>query len=124
MRGISKPWPPADVSPEGPEPRSFRDAEREYLAALPDAADRTSHARGEFDRMDKHKLRDVMCREQRSVCAYCERRVREGHPAPRIDHWRPLSQSHDLASQVAGNGTMIEWTRRPEAPSNDTETAT
>ena len=35
MRGLVKPRPPANVSPDGQEPRSFADAEQEYLAALP-----------------------------------------------------------------------------------------
>jgi uncharacterized protein (TIGR02646 family) len=38
-----------------------------------------------------------MYREQRSLCAYCERSIEEGNPVPRIDHWRPLSLSHDVA---------------------------
>ncbi|MCP4594241.1 MAG: hypothetical protein GY842_26220 [bacterium] len=97
MRRFSKPWPPTNVSPDNQEPRSFLDAEREYLAALPAATDRGSFARGEFDRLDKGKLREVMYREQRSICAYCELRISEEHPAPRIDHWRPLSQENDLA---------------------------
>ena len=97
MRGLSKPWPPPNVSPDGQDPRSFADAEREYLAALPEADDRTGFARGEFDRLHKAALREVMYREQGGLCAYCERRVREGHPAPPIDHWRPLSLNHDVA---------------------------
>ncbi len=97
MRKLSKPWPPADVSPDGQAARSFSDAESEYLAELPNAANRTEFARSEFDRIEKAKLRQVMYREQKSLCVFCERRVAEGHPAPRIDHWRPLSANHGLA---------------------------
>ena len=43
------------------------------------------------------KLRAVTCREQRSLCIYCERRVAEDHPTPRIDHWYPLSRDPGLA---------------------------
>ena len=57
MRGLSKPWPPRDMSPDGQAPRRFVDAEREYLTTLLDRPDRTRFARTEFDRLDKGKLR-------------------------------------------------------------------
>ena len=97
MRGIRKPWPPADVSPDGQNRRRFVDAEREYLAALPNHAERTAFARAEFDSLNKAKLREVMYHEQRSICVFCERRVEEGYPEPRIDHWKPVSGNHELA---------------------------
>ncbi|MDO8476055.1 MAG: hypothetical protein Q7W02_07625 [Candidatus Rokubacteria bacterium] len=91
MRGVSKPWPPADVSQDGHTPCSLRDAERNYLAALPPEAERSARARARFDQLDKRKLRVVMYHEQRSICVFCERPIDEGNPTPRIDHWRPLS---------------------------------
>lgn len=97
MRRVSKPWPPANVSPDGQEACTCARAEQDYLAALPTARDRTAFARGQFDRLDKAKLREVMYQEQRSICIYCERGIEEGHPAPRIDHWKPLSGNHDHA---------------------------
>src|SRR5437899_2471546 len=97
MRGVSKPWPPADVSPDGHAPCSFRDAERDYLAALPPEAERSAHARTRFDGLDKRKLREVMYQEQRSICVFCERQIEEGNPVPRIDHWRPLSAHPEQA---------------------------
>jgi uncharacterized protein (TIGR02646 family) len=72
-------------------------AEQEYLADLPAAQDKTAFARSRFDQLDKVKLREVMYREQRSICIYCERTIQEGHPAPRIDHWKPLSANQDQA---------------------------
>ena len=97
MRGISKPWPPKDVYPDGHEPASLRDAEVGYLAALPGAPNQVSFARSEFNRLEKQKLRAVMFREQHSLCIYCERRIVEDHPAPRIDHWYPLSRDPEHA---------------------------
>ena len=97
MRRLSKPWPPADVSPEGREQCSFADAERRYLEALPGSTDPASFARSEFDRLEKRKLRAVMYEEQRYLCAYREREIYEGGPLPRIDHWRPLSRNHGFA---------------------------
>ena len=97
MRGISKPWPPRDVYPEGHEPASLRDAEVDYLAALPGTPNRATFARSEFNRLEKRKLRAVMYREQHFLCIYCERRIVEDHPAPRIDHWYPLSHEPGLA---------------------------
>lgn len=97
MRGLSKPWPPANVSPDGQKLRRFVDAEKEFLDALPAAEDKVAFARSRYDDLDKLKLRVVMYREQRAICAYCERRIEEGQPAPPIDHWRPLSKNPDLA---------------------------
>ena len=97
MRGVSKPWPPRDVYPEGHEPTSLRVAEDAYRAALPKAGDQVSHARSAYDGLDKQKLRTEMYREQRSLCIYCERRIAEDYPTPQIDHWRPLSLNPGLA---------------------------
>ena len=97
MRGISKPCPPGDVYPDGHEPAGLRETEGSYLEELPEARDQVSFARSEFNRLEKQKLRAVMYREQRSLCIYCERRIAEEHPAPRIDHWYPLSRNPGLA---------------------------
>ena len=99
MRGISKPWPPTDVYPDDQASASLRKAESEYLARLRAAPDQVSFARTEFDGLVKQKLRVVMYREQRSLCIYCERRIAEGHPPPRIDHWYPLSREPARALQ-------------------------
>ncbi len=97
MRGVSKPWPPRDVYPDGHHPSSLREAEKAYLDELPEATDKVAYARSEFDRLEKRKLRTEMYREQRSLCVYCERQIAEGNPTPRIDHWRPLSLEPELA---------------------------
>ena len=86
MRGVSKLGPPEDVYADGQAQMSLHEAEAAYLAALPEVSPRT-----EFDKLDKKKLRAVMYGEQRSLCIYCERRVEEGYPVPRIEHWYPLS---------------------------------
>ena len=97
MRGLSKPWPPSDVSPDGQTPRRFVDAEREYRTALPDRSDRTKFARTEFDRLDKGKLLKVMSGEQSSLCVYCERRLSENREPAHVEHWRPLSGAPEHA---------------------------
>ncbi len=99
MRGISKPWPPTDVYPDDQAPASLRKAESEYLTRLREARDQVALARSAFDGLAKQKLRVVMYREQRSLCIYCERRIAEGHPAPRIDHWYPRSREPARALQ-------------------------
>ena len=92
MRGVSKPWPPRDVYPSGPAPTSLRDAEREYLEALPAATNQEAFARSAFNGLEKRKLRTVMYDEQRSLCIYCERLITENDDSiPRIEHWHPLS---------------------------------
>ena len=91
MRGLRKPWPPANVSPDDQVPRRFVDAEREYLADLRGAADKVRFARAEYDRLDKPKLRRVMHGEQGSICVYCEQRLEENESPPIVEHWRPLS---------------------------------
>ena len=97
MRGISKPWPPGDVYPDGHESSSLREAEEKYLAELPAAANQAAFARSEFDRLEKRKLRAEMYREQRSLCVYCESRIAEGSQPPRVEHWHPLSLDPRLA---------------------------
>ena len=97
MRGISKPRPPTDVSPDGQPSASLREAEDVFLTRLPAARDEASFARSEFDGLAKQKLRALMYREQHSLCIYCERRIAEGRPAPRIDHWYPLSREPRLS---------------------------
>ena len=97
MRGLRKPWPPANVSPDGQPPRRFVHAEREYLAALQGAADKARFARAEFDRLDKPKLRQVMHGEQGSICVYCESRLVENELPPHVEHWRPLSDNPEFA---------------------------
>lgn len=97
MRRVSKPWPPANVSPDPQERRTLAEAEQDYLAALAAAQNKTACARDHFDQLDKAKLRQVMYREQRSICIYCERAIQEGPSGPVIEHWRPLSASHEEA---------------------------
>jgi uncharacterized protein (TIGR02646 family) len=97
MRRLSKPWPPANVSPDGQAARRFIDAERDYLDALPGIADKGAFARTAYEQLDKPKLRTVMYREQRFVCVYCERSISETQPPPTIEHWRPLSRDHEHA---------------------------
>ena len=97
MRGIKKPWPPANVSPEGQEERTWRQAEEAFLEGLSGAKNQAEYARGTFDSMEKRKLREVMVREQGGLCVYCERRVVEDPGMARIDHWRPLSATPELA---------------------------
>lgn len=100
MRGLKKPRPPANVSPNGQEPRRFVDAEREYRKALESAPNKARFARTEFDQLDKAKLRKVMYGEQGSICVYCERRLSESTSSassPRVEHWRPLSSVPEFA---------------------------
>ena len=91
MRGLAKPQPPANVSPDGQTPRSFADAEQTYRAALPGRTNRVSFARATFDALDKSKLRQVMYGEQGSICVYCEQELSEDDSLPHVEHWRPLS---------------------------------
>lgn len=97
MRGVSKPWPPRDVYPDGQAQSTLREAENAYLQALPGVSHRGSFARSEYNRLDKQKLRRELYREQRSLCIYCERQIVDENPTPRIDHWRPLSRNPALA---------------------------
>lgn len=96
MRGLRKPWPPANVSPDNQQPCRFIDAEQTFITALATATNRTLCARGHFDQLEKSRLREVMLREQGHLCVYCERRLGE-YPTPRIEHWRPLSLNHEVA---------------------------
>ena len=96
MRGLRKPWPPSNVSPDDQAPRRFADAEQEYRAALAGRTDKARFVRAEFDRLNKAELRQVMSREQRSLCVYCERDLSKDE-TPRIEHWRPLNSNPEHA---------------------------
>ncbi len=96
MRGLEKPQPPANVSPDGQEPRRFVDAEQGFLADLEGRPNKVGFARSEFNQLDKAKLRQVMYGEQGSICVYCERRLSEGG-SPRVEHWRPVNAAPELA---------------------------
>lgn len=97
MRRVSKPWPPANVSPDGQETCTLVDAERSFLSTLVGAANKTACAETHYNQLDKCKLRAVLYQEQGAICIYCEQRVEEGSPTPRIDHWRPRNHSPELA---------------------------
>ena len=97
MRGLRKPWPPTNVSPDDQAPRRFVDAEREFLADLRGAANKVQFAREEYKRLDKARLRQVMHGEQGSICVYCESGLGEHESPPHVEHWRPLSGAPEYA---------------------------
>lgn len=97
MRSLRKAQPPNNVSPAGQQASTWQQAETEFVRRLQTAAEPAVYAREQFDSMDKSALRAVMYREQGSLCVYCERRVVERAPSPRVDHWRPLSANPQLA---------------------------
>ena len=97
MRGLAKPWPPSNVSPDDQAPRRLADAEQEYLAALPGRPNKVRFAKASFDRLDKAKLREVMHGEQQSLCVYCERALSKNDSASHVEHWRPRSRAPEYA---------------------------
>ncbi|HNJ77562.1 MAG TPA: hypothetical protein PLE72_12395 [Azospira sp.] len=103
MRGLAKPAPPKNVAADGQQARAMTQARKDLLHDLPQQANQSAHARACFNALDKPKLRKVLREEQGALCVYCERRVTTeervdaGRPAPRIEHWRPLSLSPQLA---------------------------
>ncbi|WP_437659810.1 retron system putative HNH endonuclease [Sorangium sp. So ce1182] len=99
MRRVPKASPPKNVSPSGQQPCSLHQAELQLKASLPDAANKVHHARERFDALDKKELRKVMFEEQKHICVYCERRVKEkeGVEPPPIEHWKPLKHYPHLA---------------------------
>jgi uncharacterized protein (TIGR02646 family) len=98
MRRISKPWPPQNVSPQGQAPQSLKEAEkhlRKSLQGIDDRAKRSLRSRDRFDSLDKKKLREVLLKEQRHLCVYCQRWLEGSNPP--IEHWQPLSEVPELA---------------------------
>lgn len=91
MRHLIKGPAPTNVSPPGQEQRSLAAADAAYQLSRVKAADPVAHARSEFDSMHKRYVRDLLFAEQSYLCVYCERAIREVHPPPPIDHWKPLS---------------------------------
>lgn len=80
-----------------PSPNTDGRSELACLARHPAVLDQVSFARSEFDQLDKYKLRREACRKQGSLCVYCERKIVEGRPVPRIDRWRLPSLNPGLA---------------------------
>ena len=107
-RGISKPWPPGDVAPDGHALRAFT-TPRKRTQALPAAANQVA-LRAEFDRLDKRKLRVEMYREQRFICIASGGSPR--NPTPRIDHWQP-SASIRLALHWRNSAFVLCLARDP-----------
>ena len=97
MRRISKPWPPANASPRRPDDLHHGQVQAGLPGCASGGAGQDSFPRDQFDQLEKAKLREVMYREQPSISIYCERAIQEGHPPPRIEHWKPLSTNHDQA---------------------------
>ena len=97
MRGLEKPSPPSNVSPDGQAPRGLVDSEGVYLATLPSRKNPVKFARDTFDGLDKAKLRKVMSGEQKSLCVYCERALSESDPSAHVEHWRPRSSAAEYA---------------------------
>ena len=97
MRGLEKPSPPSNVSPDGQVPRGLVDAEGEYLATLPSRTNKAKFAKATFDGLDKARLRDVLYGEQKSLCVYCERTISESDPSPHVEHWRLRSRAPEYA---------------------------
>ena len=119
MRGISKPWPPTDVYPDGHERASLREAEEAFVAELQEARDQRTFARSEFNGLAKQKLRAVMYGEQRSLCIYCEREITEGYPPPTIEHWRPLSIEPRLALHWNNLYLSCTWSETCDSAKDD-----
>ena len=97
MRGVEKPSPPSNVSPDGQAPRGLAEAETKYLAALPGRPNKVRFARAAFHGLDKAKLREVMHLEQGSLCVYCERALSETDASGHVEHWRPRSRAPEFA---------------------------
>ena len=97
MRGLEKPSPPSNVSPDGQAPRGLADAEVVYVAALPSRTNKVKFAKATFDGLDKAKLREVLYGEQKSLCVYCERALSESDPSAHVEHWRPRSSAAEYA---------------------------
>ena len=97
MRGVEKSSPPSNVSPDGQIPRGLAEAEEEYLAALPGRPNRVKFANVAYGGLEKVRLREVMHREQKSLCTYCERAVSETGSSAHVEHWRPRSRAPEYA---------------------------
>ena len=97
MRGVEKSSPPSNVSPDGQIPRGLAEAEEEYLAVLPDRPNRVRFAEAAYGGLEKVRLREVMHREQKSLCVYCEQAVSETGSSAHVEHWRPRSRAPEYA---------------------------
>ena len=65
-----------------------------------DNIDHTNHelVRGAFDQLNKEIIRKQLLQEQKGLCAYCMRRIRDDAlQSVVIEHWRPITEDGDAA---------------------------
>ena len=119
MRGLEKPAPPSNVSPDGQAPRGLVDAEGEYLATCRAGPTRPSSPRHTFDGLDKARLREVLYGEQKSLCVYCERTISESDPSASCRALAPSEQSSGVRAALAQPVPLVlngRHVRCPEGP--------
>ncbi|MCB2156073.1 hypothetical protein KQI84_14440 [bacterium] len=124
MRRIPRPWPPRNVRRDDETAQSLSDANRAFQRELngrTSPEEKRVVARSTFDGLDKEKLRAGMYPPQRSLCAYCEATLYEGrHPAPRIDHWIPIS--HDPTQALLWKNLYLSCPRHDTCDGGKQET--
>lgn len=57
----------------------------------------TATIRAQFDTLPKTDIRMALLQEQRHLCAYCMKRIRNEELHMTIEHWMPLSKNKDKA---------------------------
>lgn len=57
----------------------------------------TAAIRAQFDTLPKANIRMALLQEQRHLCAYCMKRIRNEELHMTIEHWTPLSKNKDNA---------------------------
>lgn len=110
MRKINKGPPPRNVSPDGQASCGLITAEKRFRKELESAPEPVKFSRARFKDLDKKKLRAQLYAEQGHLCVFCQRRVKETLPEPRIDHWRPLSLNTEYA--LAWRNLHVSCTNR------------
>ena len=90
MLYIVKGFPPRDMVRKVSEIRSSQEWKR-----IKDGD--TKAVRAEFDKLPKEIIRQTLLEDQRYLCAYCMRKIKNDGLKTAIEHWYPLSRDKEQA---------------------------
>lgn len=78
----------------------------------------TQAVRQEFDLLPKEEIRQSLLEEQRYLCAYCMKRIKNDGLHTTIEHWEPLSVNKDKALEYDNMLAVCDGGRKADLTGN------
>lgn len=72
----------------------------------------------EFDLLPKEEIRQSLLEEQRYLCAYCMKRIKNDGLHITIEHWEPLSVNKDKALEYDNMLAVCDGGRKADLTGN------